>query len=134
MKSVLLGLALTVSLTVPASAEGVSVASGFSSLSAFGASGSGRLQTLRGNPPGGGVRDGRRFGGGFDGRNSRRIHVDDGFGGWGYYDGDYDANRSFAEDKWNDWWHDRPDRAYPRWMSRNQDCARVWYSGSELTC
>src|SRR5258705_4383723 len=34
--------------------------------------------------------------------------------------GDFDGNRSFDPDKWNDWWHDRPDRAYPRWMSRNQ--------------
>jgi hypothetical protein len=132
MKGVLLGLALTVSLTVPASAEGLSGVSGFSSLSAFGASGSGSLHTLRGRPPGGHGRFGG--GGGFDGRHSRHVHVDDGFAGWGYYDGDYDANRSFAEDKWNDWWHDRPDRAYPAWMRRNQDCARPWYSGSELVC
>lgn len=126
MKGVLLGLALTASLTVPASAEGISVASGFSSLSAFGASHSGgvRLHEAGSN--------GRH--GGFDDRHSRHVHVGDGFGGWGYYDGDYDANRSFAEDKWNDWWHDRPDRAYPAWMRRNQDCARPWYSASELTC
>jgi hypothetical protein len=53
----------------------------------------------------------------------------------GYNDyGDYDANRSFDPEKWNDWWHDRPDRAFPRWMSRNQDCARRWYSGDVLTC
>lgn len=140
MKSVLLGLALTASLTVPASAEGVSVASGFSSLSAFGASGSGHLSVLKGRPPGGrhggGFGGFGGFGGGGDGGHGRHIHVSDGgFGGWGYYyDGDYDANRSFAEDKWNDWWHDRPDRAYPAWMRRNQDCARPWYSGSELTC
>jgi hypothetical protein len=57
-----------------------------------------------------------------------------GYGG-GYYDyGDFDGNRSFDPDKWNDWWHDRPDRAYPRWMTRNQDCARRWYSGDVLTC
>jgi hypothetical protein len=53
----------------------------------------------------------------------------------GYYDyGDYDANRSFDADKWNDWWHERPERSFPRWMSRNQDCARRWYSGDVLTC
>lgn len=58
-----------------------------------------------------------------------------GYGAGGYYDyGDYDANRSFDPDRWNDWWHDRPDRAYPRWMSRNRDCARRWYSGDVLTC
>jgi hypothetical protein len=55
--------------------------------------------------------------------------------GSGYNDyGDFDGNRSFDPDKWNDWWHDRPDRAYPQWMSRNQDCARRWYSGDVLTC
>ena len=54
------------------------------------------------------------------------------FGYDGY--GDFDGNRAFDPDKWNDWWHDRPDRAYPRWMSRNSDCARRWYSGDVLTC
>lgn len=58
-----------------------------------------------------------------------------GYGYGGYYDyGDYDANRSFDPDKWNDWWHERPERAFPRWMARNRDCARQWYSGDVLTC
>jgi len=82
------------------------------------------------------------------GDHCRHVHVGDGdgdgianaafgygYGSGGYYDdGDYDANRAFAQDKWNDWWHDRPDRAYPRWMSRNRDCARTWFSGDVLTC
>ena len=69
-----------------------------------------------------------------------RVHRGHGNGFGGYYSsgyndyGDYDANRSFDPEKWNDWWHDRPDRAFPRWMSRNQDCARRWYSGDVLTC
>jgi len=74
--------------------------------------------------------------------SDRRGHVHRGvpaaalaYGYSGYNDyGDYDANRSFDPDKWNDWWHERPERAYPRWMSRNQDCARRWYSGDVLTC
>jgi hypothetical protein len=54
----------------------------------------------------------------------------DWYGGeWALYN-----NRSWEPDSYNDWWHDRPDRAYPRWMSRNQDCARRWYSGDVLTC
>ena len=75
-----------------------------------------------------------------DNRHRHHRHIRDGivpggFGYSGYNDyGDYDANRSFDPDKWNDWWHDRPDRAFPRWMSRNQDCARPWYSGDVLTC
>jgi hypothetical protein len=74
----------------------------------------------------------------FDGRHGRHIRVADALATQadpGYLDpGDYDANRSFDPDRWNDWWHDRPDRAYPRWMSRNRDCARPWYSGDVLTC
>jgi hypothetical protein len=56
--------------------------------------------------------------------------VMDWYGGeWALYN-----NRSWEPESYNDWWHDRPERAYPRWMSRNQDCARRWYSGDVLTC
>lgn len=65
----------------------------------------------------------------------RHIRVGDGFAYSGYNDyGDYDANRSFDPDRWNDWWHERPERAFPRWMSRNHDCARPWFSADVLTC
>jgi hypothetical protein len=54
----------------------------------------------------------------------------DWYGGeWALYN-----NRSWAPDSYNDWWHDRPDRAYPAWMRRNQGCQRPWYSGDVLTC
>lgn len=83
-----------------------------------------------------GVRVHRRGDGRHDG--DRRGVAPPGYGyGYasGYYDaGDYDANRSFDPDKWNDWWHERPERAFPRWMARNRDCARQWYSGDVLTC
>jgi len=77
-----------------------------------------------------------------DGRFHGRVHhglpLGYGYSGYGYagYNdySDFDGNRSFDPDKWNDWWHERPDRAYPRWMSRNQDCSRRWYSGDVLTC
>ena len=57
-------------------------------------------------------------------------------GAWGYYEGDYDANRSFDEHKWNDWWHDRPDRSFPRWVQNNQNCTpdRMWWSGAGWRC
>ena len=35
---------------------------------------------------------------------------------------------------YNDWWHDRPDRAYPAWMRNNQNCQRQWYAGNTLRC
>jgi hypothetical protein len=144
MHRALLGLTLAAGLAVPASAE-TFASSGFSSLTAFGASrGSNDHRSFTGVPAG----DHRRGGfdrhhrrGGFDRDHRRHIRVGDDFGsgswgyGGGYYDyGDYDANRSFDPDKWNDWWHERPERAFPRWMSRNQDCARPWYSGNVLTC
>ncbi len=54
----------------------------------------------------------------------------DWYGGeWALYN-----NRSWAPDSYNDWWHDRPDRAYPAWMRRNQDCQRQWFSGDILRC
>jgi hypothetical protein len=67
-------------------------------------------------------------------RRSRGVVVCDGFGGW--YGGEWALynNRSWESDSYNDWWHDRPDRAYPAWMRRNQDCSRPWYSGDTLTC
>ena len=70
MHRVLLGLALTASLSVPASAEAISTASGFSSLSAFGSSGSGDLRSLSGRPAG---HHGR-----FGGDHRRHIRVGDG--------------------------------------------------------
>ena len=56
--------------------------------------------------------------------------VMDWYGGeWALYN-----NRSFAPDSYNDWWHDRPDRAYPAWMRHNRDCQRQWFSGDVLSC
>lgn len=66
-------------------------------------------------------------------RRDRRAQSDVLFdwngGEWALYN-----NRSFAPDSFNGWWHDRPDRAYPAWMQRNQDCARPWFSGDTLRC
>ena len=64
-------------------------------------------------------------------RNSRREVV-----AWNWHNGDwaYHNNRSFSPDSYNDWWHDRPDRAYPRWMQNNQDCKRLWWSGGGWRC
>ena len=71
-----------------------------------------------------------------DGRRDHRGNRggDAFFGGWGYYDPDF--NRSWDSDSYNDWWHDRPDRAYPRWVQHNQDCApeRMWQGGGVWRC
>ena len=51
---------------------------------------------------------------------------------------DWDGNRSFDADRWNDWWHERPWRAYPRWVQeqRGRSCTedRMWWSGTGWRC
>ena len=90
--------------------------------------------------PGGFVRDFKRH----DGRrhrdgDRRRRHrdFDDGVfvGGWAYGP-DLVNNRSWEADSFNGWWHDRPDRAYPRWVRSNRDCApeRMWWGGGVWRC
>jgi len=86
------------------------------------------------------VHRGPAFGHGKPGRSDDRDHRrhdrrgDDFFGGWGYYDSD--LNRSWASDSYNDWWHDRPDRAFPRWVQHNDGCdeGRVWQGGGVWRC
>ena len=72
---------------------------------------------------------------GFD-RNDRRDRDDDDFvdGGWWYYPQDFDGNRSFDPDKWNDWWHERPSRSFPRWVQSNQSCERQYSTGAGWRC
>lgn len=75
--------------------------------------------------------------GGHDGDHRRRRDRDDIVvsnwvdGDWALYN-----NRSWEPDSYNDWWHDRPDRAFPRWIRHNQDCPveRMWWSGSGWHC
>ena len=73
---------------------------------------------------------------GFPGDRDRRRRGDTvvvgGYGwseGWALYN-----NRSFAPDSYNDWWHDSPDRSFPRWMQDNGKCQRVWWSGGGWRC
>jgi len=75
-----------------------------------------------------------------EGSRSRNDHGRNGHsssdGGWwgGWYDPD--LNRSWDEDSYNDWWHDRPDRAYPRWVQHNDGCEenRMWQGGGVWRC
>ncbi len=91
-------------------------------------------QPLPGSPAGGWTQVGTRLPGApGDHRRPRRDQVLlYGYGspeGWAYFN-----NRSFAPDSYNDWWHDRPDRSYPRWMSNNEGCQRRWWSGGGWRC
>jgi hypothetical protein len=133
MHRALLGLAAIAAFTAYSPAQGQSSTAGFSASAATASfrdhNGlSGRIVHRMGN---------HAFFRNCRGEHCRHIRVGNGaaFAFSGYDDpGDYDANRSFDPDRWNDWWHERPERAFPRWMSRNQDCARQWYSGDVLTC
>ena len=49
--------------------------------------------------------------------------------GWALYN-----NRSWEPDSFNDWWHERPHRAYPRWIQSNQSCDRMWWGGGVWRC
>jgi hypothetical protein len=73
------------------------------------------------------------------GFNQRRFGQAD-FGTWGSYDlsSSYD-DRDWAPESGNDWWNDRPDRAYPRWVQEQKmqgacDPDRMWWSGSGWHC
>lgn len=85
--------------------------------------------------PFGDFASGPRDGTGHDGRRHRRsrnVVVFGDFGSsdaWALYN-----NRSWESGSYNDWWHDRPDRAYPRWMQSNQDCQRLWWGGGGWRC
>ena len=72
------------------------------------------------------------FGGGRHDRDFRRNRRSG--DGVFYYDRDYQGDTAWRSDGFNDWWHDRPERAYPRWMLGNQNCERQWYQGNVLRC
>ena len=70
-----------------------------------------------------------------DRRDRRRFRRTVVIGPWGWSEPrDFDGNRSFDADRWNDWWHERPWRAYPRWVRSNDQCERVWQGGGVWRC
>ena len=65
-------------------------------------------------------------------RHDRRRHR--GFDGASYVDREYQGDTAWRSESFNDWWHSRPERSYPAWMTRNQKCERQWWSGNILRC
>jgi hypothetical protein len=130
----LLGLASLVAIALPSSvnAQSTIVTQGFSA-----SSGSGRVHRddfgRRGEPRLQGCdRRGSRADGDRRGRRSS-CEISTGTwvdgGEWALYN-----NRSWESDSYNDWWHDQPWRSYPRWVSKNEDCQRQWWSGGGWRC
>jgi hypothetical protein len=103
-----------------------------------------QAQSLAGAPfvsapsPGGfGVRVHRGGHGGHGDHHGHDGRFDDGAAIATWYEGGQWAlynNRSWLPDSYNDWWHDRPDRAFPRWVQNNQLCQRQWWSGGGWRC
>ena len=100
--------AAKVSASVPASAAGVTIHHGMPP---------GFERSFRGDQPGHDGDHGRRRGG--------SILI---------YDRDYQGDTAWRSTSYNDWWHERPERAFPRWMAANQDCQRQWWSGGGWRC
>lgn len=84
------------------------------------------------------ARSGGAHQGGFDRRDGRRHDRRDRRNNDSivYYDDyrEYQGDSAWKSDSFNDWWHDRPDRAYPRWVTANQNCERKWFAGDTLRC
>lgn len=86
-------------------------------------------------PPAPTLQDGfviRRPDGDFRHRHRHRGRGDD--GSVFIYDRDYQGDSLWKADSFNDWWHDRPERAYPHWMLSNQNCDRMWWGGGAWRC
>ena len=71
---------------------------------------------------------------GHDGfRRDRRRDRD--FGGFVYLDDrEYQGDTAWRHNSYNDWWHERPNRSFPRWVKNNQNCQRQWWSGGGWRC
>ena len=66
-----------------------------------------------------------------DFRNHRRIR---GFGDTIYIDREYQGDTAWRSTSFNDWWHEQPQRSFPRWMQNNSNCERKWWGGDALRC
>jgi hypothetical protein len=49
-------------------------------------------------------------------------------------DREYQGDTAWRRNSYNDWWHDSPNRSFPRWVKNNQNCERQWWSGGSWRC
>ena len=125
MRTVILGAAIMLAAAAPAGAQswpGAAIGSG----SAFASGG----PTYSSNGP-------VALSGGGEHRRHNDRRRDRGFDGGVVYSGyerDYQGDSAWRANSFNDWWHERPDRAFPRWMQNNQDCERQWWGGGQWRC
>lgn len=131
MRTMLLGLAASLAAIVPA-APAAALDPAHSQFTA----GAAASVTVHRGRPGHLVGDFRRDHRGRHGdrdRDDRRRHR--GFDG-GVFIGDreYQGDSAWRPTSYNDWWHERPWRSYPRWVQNNQNCERQWQGGGVWRC
>ena len=56
------------------------------------------------------------------------------FGDVLYIDREYQGDTLWSSDSFNDWWHNNPERSFPRWIQNNGNCERKWWGGDALRC
>ena len=70
-----------------------------------------------------------------DRRRDRRDRRDDrDFDGVLFLDREWQGDSAWRANSYNDWWHERPHRSYPRWVRSNSDCERMWQGGGVWRC
>ena len=69
-------------------------------------------------------------------RHDRRRHRDSDGVLIGSWDREWQGDTAWRADSFNDWWHERPWRSYPRWVQDNHNCEpdRMWWSGGGWHC
>ena len=125
MRALLLGLAAPIAAIALTAAP----AAALDPPTAVFTAGSAHGVTVHHGLPPGFLRDSRHDGPRHDG--DRRRRQGDSFL---IYDRDYQGDTAWRANSYNDWWHNRPDRAFPRWMQNNQNCERLWWSGGGWRC
>lgn len=125
MRAMLLGAALLAAAAVAASPAAAQswTSAGIGAGSAFAGKSSGS-----GHAIGTGSGERRHHG---DRRRNRGFEGGVVYGSW---DRDYQGDTAWRPDSFNDWWHERPNRAFPRWMQNNQNCERQWWGGGAWRC
>ena len=46
----------------------------------------------------------------------------------------YEDTPAWQAEGYNDWWHERRSRSQPRWVSNNQNCERQYWTGGGWRC
>ena len=136
MRAMLLGSALLAAVAVSAVPAGAQswTSAGISSGSAFaGSNSSGVTPGGEGSGHAVGTFDGRPHDR-RDRRDRRRGRDFDGGVVFGDWDRDYQGDTLWRPSSFNDWWHERPNRSFPRWMQHNQNCERQWWGGGTWRC